>query len=204
MENKKGIPNKSIYKFTFNQQDDVQTYSVKKHLALLFLNNRSKHYRTQTDILLALKDMGFPHSQSAISKNLSILESFPFEYHDQVFAICNTPKGYCLLNQEDYPKSLRYALESKKVLARDIVFYEHGLNLPQMFIFWVHLDVEKQKIALELFKKAFYGSYVDIFIANDRLIILLDYSSSRFPENSKILKNFFSKENDHFLQMIGD
>ena len=128
----------------------------------------------------------------------------PFEYRNQIFAICSTPNGHCLLPQEDHTKSLRYTLNKKDILSKDLVFYEHGINLPQTFIFWINNDEEKKQEALDLFTRVLRGSYLDIFYIEHRLVILLDFDSIRFPELSKSLKNFFSKENSKYLEVIED
>ena len=196
-------PRKSVYVFTFNKGNNMGEYTVKEQIALLFLKNRSKYYKSQDSIRDALLAMGISHSQSAVSKGIRSLELIPFMYHTQVFAICNTPKGYCLLNQADYPKSLRYALEKKSLLERDTVFFEE-LPLPQMFIFWILDDKDNKKITAELFRKCLQANLLDLFYIDNRLIILLDKNGPHFPECSKMLRNFFSKENSLYLDMHDD
>lgn len=204
MNNPEPKMRKSVYKFVFNKSDNVQNYSVKQQIALLFLNNRSKYYKSQDAIIQGLKKIGITRSQSAISKNISLLEHFPFMYHNQIFAICDTPKGYCLLDQADYPKSLRYVLQKKQLLEREFVFFQHGPTSPQMFIFWISNDDEKKELALELFKKCLFGCYQDLFYIDNRLVILLDFKSSRFSNCSSLLQNFFSKDNAMFLDISDD
>ena len=194
---------KSVYKLTFDKGANIDEYPVKEKIALLFLKNRSKYYKSQEDIKDALAASGMPCSQSAVSKGMGFLAQFPFMYHNQVFAICDTPKGYCLLSQADYPKSLRYALQKKNLLERDAVFFEE-LPLPQMFIFWI-VDSEKEKeCAAELFIKCLHGNLLDLFYLENRLVILLDKNGPRFPECSKMLRNFFSKDNSLYLDMQDD
>lgn len=188
------------YVLSTKNDDDISTYSVSKQIMLLFIQNRSKHYKEQLDIQAALKDMGFPHSQGAISKALKELKMFPFEYKGCVFAICLTPKGYALLDQDDYPKSLKYLLDKNHILCRDIVFYEYGLHTPQMFIFWITDEPEKKEMAIDLFRRALAGAYIDIFYIENRLVILLNSDSERFISLSKLLKNFFDKGNNVFMQ----
>ena len=189
------------YKLFINKGDDISGYNVKKQIMLLFVQNRSKHYRGQRDIQAALENMGVPHSQGAISKALKELKMFPFEYQGCVVAICITPKGYALLDQDDYPKSLRYLFETEHILARDMVFYEHGLLMPQMFMFWVVDDPNKKDIAVKLFQRALAGAYIDIFYIENRLVILLDSESERFITLSKLLKNFFDKGNNIYMDV---
>lgn len=192
-------PGKSVYIFTFSKGDNLEEYTVKEQIALLFLKNKSKYYKSQDDIRDALFAMGASCSQSAVSKSIRTLEHFPFMYHNQVFAICDTPKGYCLLNQEDYPKSLRYTLQKKNLLAREVVFYEDGIPLPQMFIFWIDDDSKKRDEAITLFTKSLSGNYLDIFYFENRLVILLNKEGPRFTDCSKMLRNFFSKANGQYL-----
>ena len=183
------------------KDEDISTCNVKKQIMILFVRNRSKHYKEQLDIQLALENMGLSHSQGTISKALKELKMFPFEYKGCVFAICLTPKGYTLLGQDDYPKSLRYLLIKDNLLCRDIVFYEHSLPTPQMFIFWVTDDPDKKEKVVDLFRRALSGAYIDIFYIENRLVILLDSEAERFTPLSKLLKNFFDKGNNVFMDV---
>ena len=203
MKKQLDISKKSVHIFTFNKGDNLKEYTVKEQIALLFLKNKSKYYKSQDDIRAALLALGVSRSQSAVSKGIRNLEYFPFVYHTQVFAICNTPKGYCLLNQADYPKSLRYALEKKKLLQQDTVFFEE-LPLPQMFIFWIEDDEEKKEDAAALFRKCLHGNLLDLFYIENRLVILLKKNGPHFSNCSKMLRNIFTKENSLYLDMHED
>ena len=188
------------YKLSIKNDADISTYNVKEQIMLLFVRNRSQHYRDQSEIQSALKSIGAPHPQGTISKNLKELRMFPFEYKGCVFAICQTPRGYTLLDQADYAKSLRYLLDKQHILERNMVFYEHSIPTPQMFIFWISDDPEKQETAIDLFQRALSGSYMDIFYIENRLVILLDFEAVRFTSLSKLLKNFFDKGNNIYMQ----
>ena len=192
---------RSMYELLINLNDEFNDYSIKQQLMLLFVKNKGKHYRGQQEIMDDLAAMGALHSQGAISKNLRFLQQFPFGYKGNVYAICQTPKGYTLLDQMDYPKSLRYILDKEKLLKRDSVFYEHTVQVPQMFVFWVVDDENKKERAKELFKRVLNGSYMDIFLVDDKLVIFLDAESEYLSQNSKILKNFFSETNDMYVRM---
>lgn len=192
---------RSMYELLINLNDNFSDYSIKQQLMLLFVRNRGKYYRDQQEVMDDLEKMGAPHSQGAISKNLRFLQQFPFGYKGNVYAICQTPKGYTLLDQTDYPKSLRYVLDKEKLLKRDSVFYEHANSLPQMFVFWIVDDEEKRERAKELFKRVLNGNYMDIFFVDDKLVIFLDAESEFLSQNSRILRNLFLETNDMYLRM---
>jgi hypothetical protein len=185
----------------FNKGDNIQNYTVTEQIVQLFLRNRNKYFKSQDDILDALKELGIVHSQSAISKSLKDLKQFPFVYRNTIFAICSTPRGLCLLNQDDYLKSLLYVIQQEKLLEHEYSFCEHSLPTPQMFIFWINTDAKKQERALELFQRSLYDCLLDVFYVDNRLIILLNHNSPRFTEISNIMKNFFSKDNARYLQI---
>lgn len=195
MQEEQGV---QVGKYLFNENDDVKKYTVKKQIIWLFLQNKSKCYRELNNIVEALCDKGVPHSQGSVSKGMKAVMQRPFEYNGKIYAITKTNRGYALLDQDHYPRNLRYTLETKCAFKCKRVFYEEGLNKPQMFVFWITEDPQVREETKALFEMVLNNGFLDIFYIEDKLIILLDCKSDRFFFNCDLLKKFFAKENDPF------
>ena len=172
---------------------------VRKKLIKLFTTYPSRKYSTQKDIILAMqKEFGTCHSQSSISKRLQELSDRPFKVKGIQYVISKYNNEYQLLNVSDYRNSLRHKLKEAAVFIKEIVYYEHGLEHPQTFVFWVSNDTKKQNMALESFKSMLEDIYLDIFLYQDKLIIMLNPDSPSCGKYSDVLKNFFEPYYDIF------
>ena len=203
MDNKSSQP-----KPTYLLQKTIEPNAkVRKKLIKLFTTYPSRKYSTQKDIGLAMqkdiglamqKEFGTCHSQSGISKRLQELSDRPFKVKGIQYVISKYNNEYQLLNVSDYRNSLRHKLKEAAVFTKEIVYYEHGLEHPQTFVFWVSNDTKKQNMALESFKSMLEDIYLDIFLYQDKLIIMLNPDSPSCGKYSDVLKNFFDPYYDIF------
>ena len=172
---------------------------TRKLLIKLFTAHPSRTYSTQEDICLAIqKEFGVTRKQSCISKRLADLSDSPFRVKGVQYVISKYDNKYQLLNVTDYRNSLRHKLKEATVFTKEIAYYEHGLKNPQTFVFWISNDAEKQNIACKSFKSMLEDIYLDIFLYQDKLVVMLNPNAPDFTKYSGVLQNFFEPYYDIF------
>ena len=189
----------SVTTYLIDQSADPHTLTTKKLIILLFINNPSKQYRSHQEIADAIyQHYGVTRTQGAISKALKPFLDLPFKVHNSQSIISKYGGRYMLLDWSTHNQSLRHTLTSERVFLKNYVYYEHGLNTPQTFVFWLRDPDKTGDYVLKQFEMMLSGDYCDIFRLENRLIIMLDPTSSNLPLLSDMLKNFFSPYYDAY------
>lgn len=183
-----------LQKKTMNPND-----STRRLLIHLFTKYPTKTYTTQKEICNALQEeFGASRKQGSISKALSTLSDTPFKSKGVQYVISKYEGKYRLFNDSDYRNSLRHKLKEASVFSKEVAYFEHGLKFPQTFVFWLNDDRDKQSMAFECFKNMLDGTYLDIFIYQEKLIVMLNPEALNFSIYSDVLQNFFKPHYDIF------
>lgn len=189
--------NSTAYPHLLLDNNDLDKKSTKQLLIKLFTEYPKRKYPTQAAIANALNELyGISRNQEAISKGFTKLLGHPFNVKGTRYSICKLGGYYQLLNESTYIESLCYKLTDAGAFKRNIIYYEQELRLPQSFILWIKDDEKIRDTALNDLRNILDDACLDIFYYEDKLIILLNYKSPKFPRMSEFLKNFFNPHYD--------
>ena len=188
--------------YIFSSNDDTAKYSTKRWLIKLFSDYPSRTYRSHDDIKEALMaKYQIDRTQSAISKGLKDLLGHAFIVRNSQYIVTSFKGSYVIQNEAEFSRNLREKMNSEFLFARNSVYYQHNINCPQIFVFWINDSEPKKEQAKKYFEQLLLNDISDIFFIENRLIIMLDPDSSKCNLFSDVLKNFFSPYYDAYKRI---